>query len=146
MFTTCLTYVGFRSSKMSFKRSNMHLGCEDQMSRHLQRCDAMATFFEDRTPAPKRRRVSRAKCVVDSESLGVLGAQVSRTYVDICAICVDICCITAVPQAASVSAGLGPQRVRNQRGGSEEAPIDAKQPRGASRRLPHCRTAAAAPE
>ena len=98
------------------------------MSRHLQRCDAMATFFEDRSPAPKRRRVSRAKCVVDSESLGIFGAQVSRTYVDICYICVDICCITAVPQAASVSAGLGPQRVRNQRGGSEEAPIDAEQP------------------
>ena len=64
------------SSKISFKRTNGHLDPEAGMSKHIQRSDTMAKFFEgirakeqaSKGPPAKKRRISRCISVTDAES------------------------------------------------------------------------------
>ena len=57
----------------------MHMDCEDQMSRHLQRTDAMTAFFKipHGPPKKKRRVTSQVIRVVDRDSEAVFGFEVS---------------------------------------------------------------------
>ena len=71
-----------RSSKMSFKRTNGHIDPEQGMSKHIQRSNTMARFFESveamNGPPAKRRRVSRIVTVTDQRSLRAYGEEVTH--------------------------------------------------------------------
>ena len=76
------------SSKISFKRTNGHLDPEAGMSKHIQRSDTMAKFFErvhakDGPPA-KKRRISRVNSVTDEQSLRAYGEEVNEVFQTSC--------------------------------------------------------------
>ena len=72
------------SSKISFKRTNGHLDPEAGMSKHIQRSDTMAKFFErirkEEGPPAKKRRISRCVSVTDAESLRAYGEEVTQGF------------------------------------------------------------------
>ena len=76
-----VSYVSvLHSSKISFKRTNGQVDPEGGMSKHIQRNDTMAKFFEavraKEGPPAKKRRTSRAVSLTDDRSLRAYGEEV----------------------------------------------------------------------
>lgn len=81
----CVSVI--HSSKISFKRTNGHLDPEAGMSKHIQRSDTMAKFFEGiakEGPPTKKRRISRVNSVTDEQSLRAYGEEVIQGFATSC--------------------------------------------------------------